>query len=642
MAQYPRLLNLDEDTEDRIRSYLDEELSNHYAERGDYIDDLNSWQQDYWAKPSTTQRTFPFLGASNIIVPLTAIAFEAVHARTMTTLWLLEPFVSSKIRVNGLPAGSDAKLESYIHYEFLENMKAKRPISNIVTELEKFGTGIGKTGYEKVVKTAVRTIGDEEQEFEVVTKSTAVIDPVPGARFLMPFAEQDPQTSPWCGEEHSKSPYQVLMLEKSGLFYEGTYEKLIQWALDRNRLAETSGGIEFTQKQEELEDTEPVLPKSMEFVEIWLAFNIDNDPRNTHKEIQIFYHRESQTLMAARYNWRDDLSRPYRYNNYIQVEHRWRGVGICKQNDQFQRETTTIHRQRLDNATLANMRMFKIHKLSGYGPSEPVFPGKMWFVDDMTHVDTIQAGEVYQSAFSNEQAVLIYSQQRTGVNEVILGMPQVGTPGTATGDLARIQEGNKKFDYVMTNVRDLINDLILDTILQIKQFGSQTPEYFDVVPGGDVIRLLFAQPPDALRKKLIFDISAVASSKNRLVDRQNWAQISQILTGYYTNMIQLAQATGDQRIMMMIIQKALTAATEAMRQVLESFGIRNIDRILAIEVDQLLQRATNETGQSGGIQIPGLEDILRAGGNGGAEGLNRVPGLANIQALANSLRGRPS
>src|SRR5690606_3910958 len=125
------------------------------------------------------------------------------------------------------------------------------------------------------------------------------------------------------------------------------------------------------------------------------------------------------------------------------VEGIWPGIGVAKQVEQFQAEATTIHRQRLDNATLANMAQIVIKKGSGYGPGEPIFPGKMWFVQEVQNdIKEFKLSEVYPSSYANEQAIIGYFEKRTGVNEVILGLPQEGTPGTATSDLARLAEGN--------------------------------------------------------------------------------------------------------------------------------------------------------------------------------------------------------
>jgi hypothetical protein len=97
MAKYPREIYLDKDTEERLISYLNTELLNHYGERASFVDDLKRYQTDYYAKPTSPKKTFPFVNAANIVIPLTAIAVEAVHARVMTTLFALEQFTSVKL-----------------------------------------------------------------------------------------------------------------------------------------------------------------------------------------------------------------------------------------------------------------------------------------------------------------------------------------------------------------------------------------------------------------------------------------------------------------------------------------------------------------------------------------------------------------
>lgn len=334
------------------------------------------------------------------------------------------------------------------------------------------------------------------------------------------------------------------------------------------------------------------------------------------------FHRESRSVMSVRYNWHSDLRRPYRTGVYFPIEHRWRGIGICKKNEQFQREVTTQHRQRLDNATLANMRMIKVSKLSGYGPREPIFPGKMWFVDDMTHVDTFQLGEIYPSSYQNEQATAIYSQQRTGVNETNLGMPQVGTPGTATSDLARIQEGNKKFDFVYANHKDFANEIIMDTAENIQQFGPRRISYYSEVEGGDLVKAFFDMPVGFVRDGLLISLKAAGQQQNKLIDRQNWQQISVMLQQYYQGLVDLAMPLGDKQLIQTIFYKGMGAATEAMRQIFESFDIRNIDRMIVRELEDKIHAGL---AAAGGAAI--------AGGSSGLEGANQTPRLDIFNSL---------
>lgn len=615
MAEYPRLIHLDEDTEEELKRYLDEELNNHYIERQTHLHDLMRWQRDYWATPSKEKATFPFHGAATIVIPLSAIAIEAVHARSMTMMFAMPQLVSAQ-SVSAEWDQVERDLEKFMDFELLNKIKIKKPINDCFLEAEKFGTMIGKVGYEKIQKTAVRKIADVEQEFIVTVKDGAVVDCVPDSRFLMPYAAKDPQDAPWVGEEHTVTPYEIRLLEQSGKFYPGTVEELDGYFTQSTLgTTATETGNRFDRNQEELSNEKKVWPKQIDWVEIWLAYDVDRSGRQ--KEIVVHYHRAARKFLAIRYNWNDDLHRPYRISQYFPVEHRWRGIGICKMNEQFQREVTIQHRQRLDNATLANVRMIVVSKLSGYGPNEPVFPGKMWFVDDMSHINTLQMGEIYASAYNNEQSTQIYSQQRTAVNELTLGMPQVGTPGTATADLARIQEGNRKFDFVYGNFREFVGELINDTAAVVQQFGPRQLEYFDYAEGGELVRSYFQMPSSLIRNGVLISLKAVSQQYNRVLDRQNWEQVAARLNQYYIAMLQLAQFTGNPELVSTIVLKGMDSATEAMRQILESYDVRNIDRLIVKEIEAQVRNALANVqavqGGAGGSDpsgaLPGMEQL---------------------------------
>lgn len=631
---YPRLLKLDADTKQRLISYINEELTNHNSERQQAIDELKQFQTDYWAKPSSERKTFPFTGAANIIVPLTAIAVETIHARTMQTLFAVDPIVSILSR-NAQLTEFETPLEDHLHYELMEHVGARRGVDSCVLELEKFGTGIGKSGYERIVKYAVRPSPDgsaNEEEFPVIVKDGATLDPVPNANFLMPYGARDPQTAPWCGEEHSRTPYEVLLLEQSGLFRAGLFEELKSWMINAEQNQATNAkSRQYEQHVETLEKRVPNFPKRLNWVELWMSFNVDGG--KTHKEIVVHFHPDSQKLMAVRYNWYVDLHRPYRTGVYMPVENRWRGIGICKQNEQFQRSVTTRHRQSLDSGTIANMQMFKVHKLSGYGPKEPIFPGKMWFLDDMSYIEPMQMGGASNVNFALEQSDLIFSQMRTGVNEATLGMPQAGTPGTATSDLSRIQESQKKFDFFYSNIKDFVSGLYFDVFCNIHQFGPRNVDYFVWAEHGDKLRQLYTLPLSVIRDGLVFAVAASGAKQNRLQDRQNWTQVAQVLQQYYAGMLQLAQLSQNPQLIQLVMTKGLSAATEAMRQILESFDIRNIDRLVLSELENMASGG----GNGGPANRPNALPVGGGGagptGNGQVQGMDR---LAQIVALLGS------
>lgn len=628
---YPRELNLDEDTEERLRSYIDQELRLHYHERSENMDELHKWQRDYWAKPRAERATFPFTGAATLVIPLTAIAVEAFHARVMTTMFTLDQFVVTK------PVSDDWEdaahpVERFMTDELITRMKFRDTADSMLLEAEKFGNCIGKVGYVRDIRKAIREgPNGEDEEYIITLRQGAVIDQVSIGRFLMPYYSQDPQTSPWVGEEHSETPFWILNAEQSGLFREGTYENLKRW-VSLSQTGSTGQERKFEFHQAQLEEKQPFWPQRIDWQEVWMGFDVDGDGRE--EEIVIHFHQQSRSFMSIRYNYNADLRRPYRIGKFFPIENRWTAIGISKQNEQFQREVTTQHRQRIDNATLANMRMFKIHKVSGYGPREPIFPGKMWFVDDMTHIDTMQLGEIYPSAYNDEQATLTYSQQRTGINEMTLGMPQVGTPGTATSDLAKIQEGNKKFDYIYDNLSGFVDQLIIDTAVTIQQYGPRNISYYDLADGGDLVKKFFEMPAGLIKDGLLIKINRANQTKNEILDRQNWMQIAQVLQQYYTGLMQLAGATQNQQLMEQISIMAMRASTEAAQQILQSFDIRNIDRIIMKDLlkaipPSILNGVPNPNGQ-GNPQIG-------PGGNPGTPGTQATPPVGNFNAIAQTL-----
>lgn len=641
MAKYPRELRLDADTEARLRSYLNMELLNHYQERQPFQDDLKKWQIDYWAKPSTERQTFPWVGAANIIVPLIAISVESVHARNMQTLFALDQFVSAQA-IN--PDWEDyvRPIERALDFELINNVKVRKPLDNTILEIEKFGTGIIKVGYERIIKRAVRTNPDgTESAVDVVVKDGPSVDSVALARFLMPYSDQDPQMAKWVGEEHNATPYEIMVMEQSGFFRPGTFEELRKWVV---RSAIGTLGVErrFIRQQEELEHRTAQWPKYVDWTEIWMSWDVNGD--GIEEEIVVHYHRASEFFMSIRYNWYNDVHRTYRLGVYFPVEHRWAGIGLAKMLDQYQKEITTQHRQRIDNATLANMRMLKVSRLSGYGKNEPIFPGKMWFLDDMTHVDSFQMGEIYPSSYNNESATNQLAQQRSGINELTMGSPAVGTPGTATDIMARIQEGSKKFDYTYENIKQLVGDVILDSACVWQQFGPRTVKYYDNAEDGQKVEKFFKQPADLIRGNLLLRLRPSGQAANKILDRQNWQQVALIYQQYATGLLQLATEGGQQALVPQLVQFLMAGATEAMMQILETYDIRNIDRIVPKMLLQLA-RPNEQPDQSPAGGPPALPaggappQLPVTGATNGSPLAGTPPGMGIPPALA-ALLGR--
>lgn len=625
---WPEMLVLEDEDHDRLVRWLEAEIFAARQEREPLLDDFEQWQTDYWAKPSKKVKNFPFKRAANIVVPLTATAVEAIHARLMNTMFAVEPFWS--IRPKTKPWIEAAKpVERWLQTE-AENPEAL-DVYNFCAqsfmELIKLGTGVGKSGYEKVIK----KVNDDGIARYVTVRNSATLDYVPVANFLQRIHETDPQLSGWCGEEHTYTWAQLKRMAGSGRMIPNAVEQVRTYLTGRG--GEGAGSEDYQEHVDELAKNEQVWHEEVTTQEIWCSFDVDGD--GWDEELVVDYHYDSRTILSIRYNWYEDLHRPYRVGNFIPVEGRLYGIGVGKQNEQLQKEVTTIRRQRLDNATLANMRMIAIKKTSGYGPNEPIFPGKMWFLDDVEDIKALELSEIYQSSIVNENSVIRDSEKRTGVNEVLLGLPQEGTPGTATGDLARIAEGNKRYDLVLKNVRRWLGLLGQDVVANYQQFGDQERHWI-TTEDGEWVERVFTMPAQLVRFGANIDITVTDSTVNRQVEQRQWMGVFQMMSQHFGSAmevaLQLVQLTQDPQMLQFAVQlgqRSLLASDTAMQHVLSTF-----DNVVDKEPFKLLPQ-----GDAGADNRGNAAQSLSGptGGPGASQGQAGLESL--VAALAATGRG---
>lgn len=580
-GNWPRMLNLDDEIEENLRIWIDEELEAFYVERQPMMEDWKRWQTLYWAAPAKKEKNFPFRRAANVVVPLAALAVEATHARFMNTLFSVEPFWS--IRPRSKEWRNFAKpFEGYLQSEVEagSTLQMYDFCNEWIMELCKLGTAVCKTGYKKLIKKSLRSIGDAEEEFFAVVQNGGTVERVPLGNFVMRFADQDPQLASLVGERHEFTWAQLKRMAQSGRMRGEAIEKIKHhWTMIRQ--GHDAGDIDESQKKiEEYANAEPKWTSTFKVHELFLSFDVDGD--GWDEEIVVDYHKPTGTFLSIRYNWYEDLHRPYHVTNYTVIEGIWAGLGLCKKSEQFQEEATTIHRQRLDNATLANMAQIVIRKGLGYRDGEPIFPGKMWFVDDVQRdIKEFKLSEIYPSSYNNEESIVRYYEKRTGANDVVLGLPQQGTPGTATSDLTRLAEGNKGFDLVLKNVKKTLSRVGYDVITNMQLFGNQQIHWYTEGDDGQYVEEVLNMPPLLVRRGAIIDLTVTDSITNREVEQRQWLQLFQVITNYYDRVVQLSQivaeGTGNIEMFIGVAQRALMASDAAMRRMLETFTIPDAD-----------------------------------------------------------------
>jgi hypothetical protein len=583
-GRWPRLIVLDNDTSFRLKQFLTFEIDQCWQERNTLVEDWIQWQKDYWAKPAQKVRNFPFARAANVVIPMTAIAVETIYARLLNTLFSVKPFWSLRPRTTAWIDASP-RVEKWLQAEAedVNSLDVYGFARESLLELIKFGTGIGKSGYERDLRKVNVDLPDGTvQEKWIERKNGATLDYVPLANFLLRLHEKDPQLATWVGEEHNGWTWSQLKREAlSGRIDPKALEEIKHYINSQGN--RQSPGARLDEERRKMENAEPNWYDRFDFQEVWLSFDVDGD--GIDEEIVVDFHKESETLLSVRYNWYSDLHRPYRIGVYIPVEGRWAGLGVGKQGEQFQALITTIHRQRLDAGTLANMGQIAVKKTSGYGPGEPIFPGKMWFLDDVNDIKEFSLSDTqHMHQLNNEDTARQYSDKRMGVNELNLGMPQGGTPGTATSDLAKLAEGNKKFDMVLRNVRRWYGLIGQDVIANFQQFGNQDRHWLLQDREGVFVEEFLSLPPETVRRGAAVELTVTDSITNKDVEQQKWQGLFALLTQHYNNVLEKAmtvmQVTQDPTAFLMMANMSLRASNEATRRLLETFNVPDVDAFL--------------------------------------------------------------
>jgi hypothetical protein len=404
---------------------------------------------------------------------------------------------------------------------------------------------------------------------------------------------------------------------------EGTYEKLEHMFSPGAEDLDTASKYRDSVRETTL--TDPVWPTEVEFYSICTSWEI---AEGRYEEFFILYQRELQEIVGIWNNWYDDLRRPFHKAVYFPVEFRWYGIGLAKQNEQFQYEVTAQHRTRLDNALIANARMYKVKRNTGIKENEPIFSGKFWFVDEMDDIQPMEMGDVKASAYNNENQVIIFAQQRSGVNDLTLGMPSAGTPGTATSEMARVQESARKFDYSYSNIRTFLDENLNSGLLVLAQWGPDV-ERLEFNPRGNEIETFLKSPFEFFRKKILVDLRLAGQNQNKFKDRQDATQLVGIFQQYYTNLITLAQGMQNPELLQQVSSKAFEGANLAMRHIMESFDIRNPERFLINPTNNVQQPIPAPTPTTpGASQPPSVQSNLVLAPNASSI----LPNLPNLPA----------
>ena len=558
---------------------------------------LDGWLQDLkiahdakiaqWTEEETAYRALdqgpqnePFVGAPGHVVPLIAMAVDPILARLDTGILKPSPVFQFKGLRKSMLKYVDA-ISQWVEYYQKYRMRLRKTMVPRLLECTKHGTMVLKVVQHREVCKGMHY----DKNYEVVDKAyESFFGPqifgVGIKDFMFPPHYQYLQDCP-------------IVVERQRI----TWEQLKAAELaEKIENVDAIKGLKNSSALNELEQeradsanyNDPnTVDKYYEIYEVWCDYMY----KGKQYKLFVMYHWDSHTILGLRLNYYFHQKKPYVLIPYSVTNDSLWGIGICEMVLAFQNMLTAWDRAAMANAMLANIRMFIARKDSDIEARPKLYTGRVFRVEDPSK-DLIPfngAADVYPSTLTERQNIIGLAEKRTGVSDYLTGResPIVGNRATATSTIALIQEGTKRVEETLENIREGLSEAIEMCMSLWMQFGLG--DIKDIVfagdKTGDLLTEFFNQvDQDNINGKLGIDISATDAGNNRAVQQQTQLAIIQVMMNYLeklVNVAQLAVQSMQQTPQLTeLIGEVMTSARNMFSELLTRYDIRNPEEYL--------------------------------------------------------------
>lgn len=618
MARAPEQLphlELTEEQKAHLTAYLSDELDRSEAERQSYINGLIEEIEAYEALPDEG-KTFPWEGAASLSVPMIGSMVDSVFPRLHATIFGASTIVTCEELVGDLAHHAKA-WEDALNWILKNELELKNISNSWFLEAVIHGTSVVKLSWERLERETLR-YDDAGEVIETrldVIRNQPVLEHLPLEDFFLPFTAKNIRTAEWVAHRIRTTWGHLKLRESNGLY---------------KNLDNLFGSFEIEEPdyeaaRDEMDNTEPLWTEEYEIFEVWLDFDLDGN--GVQQPLLVTFHRPTHTLLRVQPNPYNHQRKPFREIVYFPRHDRFYGFGLARQLMPLQDEVTTIHRQRLDNSTIANSRMWKVQAGSRADQSfNGVAPGLKIPVDTMDELDPVPIGDVAQSSFENENVAFRIAQQRSGISDFMMGQ-DIGTGSgrhTATQVMTMLQESRTRFNWTLEQIREAVEDVSKMVTDLYEQFGVEALERFDDILGEEqsgLLNELFSgidvEDVRSVSAAMSLQVTASSASVNKAVEQQNLTGLMQMLQQFMTQfempMVQIILNPGAPPQLKEYALEKITGIRALLKRMMEINDVRNTAEILGTESPFLLEEE--------GEQPAGPADE-------GGEGASTTPPLA--------------
>ncbi len=587
---------------------------------------LPRWRRIYEAMPAEKTRDFPFQNASNLVVPLAGIHSDTLHARVMGAVWKTRPVWVARLLGTHDPSLEPLReaWEDYLQEVGIEpnELDCYRVESEWFAECIRYGMSTLKAPYEKVYEDFIIPAGDGTGKYTEISE-LKYKGPRPEKLafedFLAPPSAKTLEQADIKVHRVRLQKWQLMERRYKQFYPADKVDKIldhpdrqspdfVQSQREQDASARTSSGYGFAE---------------WDVYECWLSWRQSGS--KYAPKIICWYHLKTDVLLMAIFN---HYTQPLGCDPFAMIRLLYRddslhGYGMCELLEMIQEEVSVIHNQRRDNMTVANTRVWRVNPDSKLHQGYQIFPSAM-LPAEAGEIEPLQHGELSGITIEEERLSLELAERRSGVSPPMQGFG-AGTQTkrgiySAMGTLSLLQEGNRRTDLIISDIR--FGHTKLGRILS-KEYAHFGLDESKLLQFGDQAELV-SKAAEMIRKgRLGLPIYSATASVNKEVEKQNDLMLAQVMARHYGMIAQLLQQASVSVLPQPVrdyMVEVVKSSDFLMKEILRAF---DKDDVGALVPDPFKKKGGAAGGQSGLTVLQSPQSPAMAGGPGG----QTVPGL---------------
>ena len=466
---------------------------------------------------------------SNFPILLGATFTDAITARIMNTSFAYKPTFTVEPTANSAWTDIADSVEACVDFKVRTEMRLYEACRKAFFETCRLGTGailapwiVEEASYPSRHLFWTRNVTRK-------VKDGIVAQYLPIRDLLYPPGYSDLDVLPWWARRMYWTPMMLRVEDKRGYYdvddavfkHEEPFPQFTEEARTR------AGEIGY--------------PKRILGWEHWLKYDLKEDG-NVRRYVVTWHPATSSILRVEE----DTYPRwPLMLFRYGPRDYGMCGLGVIEMTLPFEKALYALYNLLVDNFKVATMQVLKGRKgIPGLTQDDKIYPLKLFLLDNPeTDLMAMPLGTSFALNPAILNAVWDLGERRAGVSDYALGCesPIVAGRATATGTLALIQEGQRRFDLTIHDVRTTMDELGNFVLAMMHQRLSPRTAYMLMGERGRWLEqwLTFPAIPPQYAVRLISTMSSAAMNKE--VEKSNAMLTFQILGQYYQRLVQLLQ-----------------------------------------------------------------------------------------------------